>query len=71
MEFTKEVVVPAALSEILGRIFSFLFDNFPSRPSPGAWGAHRRRLERLLANIGSMVEEAEGRHITNQQLCWS
>jgi hypothetical protein len=67
MEFTKEVVVPAALSEILGRIFSFLFDNFPSRPSPGARGAHRR----LLANIGSMVEEAEGRHITNQQLCWS
>ncbi|TVU07755.1 hypothetical protein EJB05_41124, partial [Eragrostis curvula] len=67
MEFTKEVVVPAALSEILGRIFSFLFDSFP-RPSPGARDVHRRRLERLLGNIGSMVEEAEGRHITNQQL---
>ncbi|XP_062178993.1 disease resistance protein RGA2-like [Phragmites australis] len=67
MDFTKEVVVPAALSEILGRIFSFLFDNF-YRPAPGARDVHRRRLEQLLGNIGSMVEEAEGRHITNQQL---
>jgi len=67
MEFTKEVVVPAALSEILGRIFSFLFDTF-GRQAPGARDAHRRRLEQLLGNIGSMVEEAEGRHITNQQL---
>ncbi|TKW22870.1 hypothetical protein SEVIR_4G256400v4 [Setaria viridis] len=67
MDFTREVVVPAALSEILGRIFAFLFDSLP-RPSPGARELHRRRLERLLGNIGSMVEEAEGRHITNQQL---
>ncbi|XP_066371265.1 disease resistance protein RGA2-like [Miscanthus floridulus] len=67
MDFTREVVVPAALSEILGRIFAFLFDSFP-RPSPGDRELHRRRLERLLGNIGSMVEEAEGRHITNQQL---
>ncbi|PVH47278.1 hypothetical protein PAHAL_4G026700 [Panicum hallii] len=67
MEFTKEVVVPAALSEILSRIFSFLFDTF-GRQAPGARDAHRRRLEQLLGNIGSMVEEAEGRHITNQQL---
>ncbi|KAL6873865.1 hypothetical protein ACP4OV_013947 [Aristida adscensionis] len=69
MEFTKEVVVPVALSEILGRIFSFLFDMFP-RPAAAGGGrdAHRRRLERLLGNIGSMVEEAEGRHITNHQL---
>ncbi|KAJ1260694.1 hypothetical protein BS78_10G251900 [Paspalum vaginatum] len=68
MDFTREVVVPAALSEILGRIFAFLFDSFP-RPAPGASRElHRRRLERLLGNIGSMVEEAEGRHITNQQL---
>ncbi|PUZ59263.1 hypothetical protein GQ55_4G027000 [Panicum hallii var. hallii] len=67
MEFTKEVVVPAALSEILSRIFSFLFDTF-GRQAPGARDVHRRRLEQLLGNIGSMVEEAEGRHITNQQL---
>ncbi|CAN6176922.1 unnamed protein product [Urochloa humidicola] len=67
MDFTKEVVVPAALSEILSRIFSFLFDNL-ARPAPGARDAHRRRLEQLLGNIGSMVEEAEGRHITNHQL---
>jgi hypothetical protein len=67
MDFTREVVVPAALSEILGRIFAFLFDSLP-RPSRGARELHRRRLERLLGNIASMVEEAEGRHITNQQL---
>jgi hypothetical protein len=66
MELTKEVVVPAALSEILCRIFSFLFDIFPLRPSPGARDAHRRRLERLLGNIGSMVEEAKGRHIAHE-----
>ncbi|CAL4966593.1 unnamed protein product [Urochloa decumbens] len=68
MDFTKDVVVPAALSEILSRIFSFLFDNLATRPAPGARDAHRRRLEQLLGNIGSMVEEAEGRHITNHQL---
>jgi hypothetical protein len=68
MDFTREVVVPAALSEILGRIFGFLFDSFPRPSPPGARELHRQRLERLLGNIGSMVEEAEGRHITNQQL---
>lgn len=68
MDFTREVVVPAALSELLGRIFAFLLDSF-RRPEPaGARELHRWRLERLLGNIGSMVEEAEGRHITNQQL---
>ncbi|KAF8658871.1 hypothetical protein HU200_059369 [Digitaria exilis] len=67
MDFTKEIVVPAALSEMLGRIFAFLFDSF-QRPAPGARDHHRRRLEQLLGNIGSTVEEAEGRHITNQQL---
>ena len=68
MDFTREVVVPAALSEILGRIFAFLFDSIPRPPSPGARELHRQRLERLLGNIGSMVEVADGRHITNQQL---
>ncbi|CAL4966592.1 unnamed protein product [Urochloa decumbens] len=68
MDFTKDVVVPAALSEILSRIFSFLFDNLATRLAGGGRDAHRRRLEQLLGNIGSMVEEAEGRHITNHQL---
>ncbi|GJN01644.1 hypothetical protein PR202_ga18924 [Eleusine coracana subsp. coracana] len=68
MNFAREVVVPAALSEILGRIFSCLVDNFPRPSSAGARDAHRRRLERLLGNIGSVVEEAEGRHITNLHL---
>ncbi|CAL5040311.1 unnamed protein product [Urochloa decumbens] len=68
MDFTKDVVVPAALSEILSRIFSFLLDNLATRLAAGGRDAHRRRLEQLLRNIGSMVEEAEGRHITNHQL---
>ncbi|KAM0866842.1 hypothetical protein ACQ4PT_042384 [Festuca glaucescens] len=68
MDFAKEVVVPAALSEILGRVFSFLIDNFRLRPADGARDVHRQRLERLLWSIGAMVEEAEGRHITNHQL---
>lgn len=66
MEFAKEVVLPAALSELLGRLFTFLLESFP-RLAGGA-GAHRRRLERLLASISGMVEEAEGRHITNDHL---
>jgi hypothetical protein len=68
MDFAKEVVVPAALSEIIGRVFSFLIDNFRLRLAGGARDVHRQRLERLLRSIGAMVEEAEGRHITNHQL---
>uniref|UniRef100_J3MH93 NB-ARC domain-containing protein n=1 Tax=Oryza brachyantha TaxID=4533 RepID=J3MH93_ORYBR len=66
MDFTKEVVLPVALSEVFGRILSFLLDSF-SRPA-AARDVPRRRLERLLGNIGTTVEEAEGRHITNLQL---
>nr|XP_020147264.1 uncharacterized protein LOC109732517 [Aegilops tauschii subsp. strangulata] len=68
MDFAKEVVVQAALSEILGRIFSSLLDGLRLPTDGGARDAHRRRLERLLGSIGSMVEEAEGRHINNHQL---
>ncbi|XP_037467197.1 uncharacterized protein LOC119339151 [Triticum dicoccoides] len=68
MDFAKEVVAQAALSEILGRIFSSLLDGLRLPTDRGARDAHRRRLERLLGSIGSMVEEAEGRHINNHQL---
>jgi hypothetical protein len=64
MEFAKEVVLPAALSELLARLFSFALDNFPRLGGRGSGDAHRRRLERLLTSIGGTVEEAEGRHIT-------
>ncbi|EMS62717.1 Disease resistance protein RGA2 [Triticum urartu] len=66
MDFAKEVVLPAALSELLSRLFSFALGNFPRLTSRGE--AHRRRLERLLLTIGGTVEEAEGRHITNDHL---
>ncbi|XP_025813518.1 uncharacterized protein LOC112890865 [Panicum hallii] len=56
MEFTREVVVPAAPRSLDGYCHSCLIT------SAG------RRLERLLGNIGSLVEEAEGRHITNHHL---
>ena len=68
MDFAKEVVAQAALSEILGRIFSSLLDGLRLPTDRGARDAHRRRLERLVGSIGSMVEEAEGRHINNHQL---
>ncbi|PNT64139.1 hypothetical protein BRADI_4g24930v3 [Brachypodium distachyon] len=77
MDFINQVVVPAALSEILGRVFSFLADKFPLPAAAAAGGGgardvhHRRQLERLLGSIGSVVEEAEGRHITNHQLLCS
>ncbi|TVU11078.1 hypothetical protein EJB05_44641, partial [Eragrostis curvula] len=66
MEFTMEVVASAVVSEIVGRIFSCVIDNF--RGSCRARDAHRQRLEALLLDIGSKVEEAEGRHITNLRL---
>lgn len=68
MEFAKEVVLPAALSELLARLFSFALDNFPPLRGRRRVDAHRRRLERLLASIGGTVEEAEGRQITNDNL---
>uniref|UniRef100_A0ACD5VR96 Uncharacterized protein n=1 Tax=Avena sativa TaxID=4498 RepID=A0ACD5VR96_AVESA len=68
MEFAKEVVLPADLSELLARLFNFALDNFHRLGGTGRGDAHRRRLERLLASIGGTVEEAEGRHITNDHL---
>ncbi|KQK03101.1 hypothetical protein BRADI_2g05611v3 [Brachypodium distachyon] len=70
MEFARDVVLPAALSELLSRLFSLALTNFSwlATGNGGAEDAHRRRLERLLASIGSTVEEAEGRHITNDHL---
>ncbi|TVU11075.1 hypothetical protein EJB05_44638, partial [Eragrostis curvula] len=61
-----EVLASAVVSEIVGRIFSCVIDNF--RGSCRARDAHRQRLEALLLDIGSKVEEAEGRHITNLRL---
>uniref|UniRef100_A0A0E0LF65 NB-ARC domain-containing protein n=1 Tax=Oryza punctata TaxID=4537 RepID=A0A0E0LF65_ORYPU len=68
MNFTKEVVLPAALSEVFGRLFSFLIDSFSRPTAVGTRDVYRQRLEWMLGNISSMVEEAEGRHITNMQL---
>lgn len=68
MEFTREVVIPAALSVMFDRIFSFLIDNIPRPWSVGIQDAHQRQLELLLGIIGSVVEEADERNITNQNL---
>ncbi|TVU11079.1 hypothetical protein EJB05_44642, partial [Eragrostis curvula] len=67
MEFTTEVVASAVVSEIVGRIFSYVIDSFLSSRGH-ARDAHRQRLEALLLDIGCKVEEAEGRHITNIKL---
>ncbi|GJN01643.1 hypothetical protein PR202_ga18923 [Eleusine coracana subsp. coracana] len=67
-KFTREVVAPAAASVIMERIISFAIDNIPWPSWGGARDAHRQRLKALLRHIDSIVEEAEGRHITNLQL---
>lgn len=67
MELTAGVVSNAVASDIVGRIFSRVFDNFLSSRGH-ARDAHRQRLEWLLLDITSKVEEAEGRHITNLSL---
>ncbi|GJN01642.1 hypothetical protein PR202_ga18922 [Eleusine coracana subsp. coracana] len=64
MEFTRDIVVPAALSVIFERLLSSLVDHLPRPSSLDARAEDRRRLERL----SSVVEEAEGRHITNPHL---
>ncbi|KAK3141422.1 hypothetical protein QOZ80_4BG0333680 [Eleusine coracana subsp. coracana] len=68
MEFTRDIVIPAALSVIFERLLSSLVDHLPRPSSAGARSEHRRRLELLLHQISSVVEEAEGRHITNPHL---
>ncbi|TVU11246.1 hypothetical protein EJB05_44819, partial [Eragrostis curvula] len=67
MEFTVGVVSNAVASDIIGRIFSRVIDNFLSSRGR-ARDANRQRQEWLLLDMTSKVEEAEGRHITNLSL---
>ncbi|KAK1647039.1 hypothetical protein QYE76_064844 [Lolium multiflorum] len=58
-----EVLISAVAGDLVSRFISFLAQNF---------GTHtceeddRRRLERILLRMNTVVEEADGRHITNQ-----
>jgi hypothetical protein len=58
-----EVLISAVAGDLVSRFISFLAQNF---------GTHtceeddRRRLERILLRMNTVVEEADGRHITNK-----
>lgn len=58
-----EVLISAVAGDLVSRFISFLAQNY---------GTHRceeedrRRLERILLRMHMVVEEAEGRHITNR-----
>ncbi|KQJ99844.1 hypothetical protein BRADI_3g45550v3 [Brachypodium distachyon] len=57
----KDAIVGAIMGEAVNRSISFLVSKWRSP-------TEEERLRRLLLRVGSMVEEAEGRHITNQAM---
>ncbi|PNT64137.1 disease resistance protein RGA2 [Brachypodium distachyon] len=58
-----EVLISAVAGDLISRFISFLAQSYGSQTCEED---DRRRLERLLLRIQTVVEEAEGRHITNQ-----
>uniref|UniRef100_A0A0E0R4K1 Rx N-terminal domain-containing protein n=1 Tax=Oryza rufipogon TaxID=4529 RepID=A0A0E0R4K1_ORYRU len=58
-----EFLVSAVASDLIGRFISSLAQNYNNHTCKED---DRRRLERILLRMHSVVEEAERRHITNQ-----
>uniref|UniRef100_A0A0E0F2U5 Rx N-terminal domain-containing protein n=1 Tax=Oryza meridionalis TaxID=40149 RepID=A0A0E0F2U5_9ORYZ len=58
-----EFLVSAVASDLIGRFISSLTQNYNNHTCKED---DRRRLERILLRMHSVVEEAERRHITNQ-----
>jgi len=57
-----EAVTSAATSELINRALSFLIDKFTNRE---CIDEKLQRLQLLLLRVHTVVEEADGRHITN------
>lgn len=57
-----EVVVSAIIGELISRFISFLIKNNTNQACPEE---KLERLRHLLLRVHSVVEEAEGRYITN------
>ncbi|PUZ55002.1 hypothetical protein GQ55_5G177500 [Panicum hallii var. hallii] len=62
-----EPLLSAIMSDLLGRALSVLIQRY--RPSKAEETEHKlQRLRRVLLRVEATVEEAEGRHITNQAM---
>ncbi|CAL5090204.1 unnamed protein product [Urochloa decumbens] len=65
----EEVIISAIIGEILSRSVSFLIEVCSKRmESPPSEPESLESLSRLLLRIGAVVEDAEGRSITNQPM---
>ncbi|CAL4947715.1 unnamed protein product [Urochloa decumbens] len=62
-----ETFLSAVLSDLFSRSVSFVLDNYNRRRQKGA-KENLQRLRCVLLRIQAIVEEAEGRHITNQSM---
>ncbi|KAF0895885.1 hypothetical protein E2562_016608 [Oryza meyeriana var. granulata] len=62
-----EFLVSAVANDLISRFFSSLAQNYCNHTRKED---DRRRLERILLRMHSVVEEAEGRRITNQGMLW-
>ncbi|KAL6606543.1 hypothetical protein ACP70R_042196 [Stipagrostis hirtigluma subsp. patula] len=64
-----ETLYNALLGELVGRSISFLVSRYGSQPATAAAAVreeHLQRLRLLLLRTGTIVEEAEGRHVANR-----
>ncbi|CAL4974324.1 unnamed protein product [Urochloa decumbens] len=62
-----ETFLSAVLSDLFSRSVSFVLDNYNRRRQKGA-KENLQQLHCVLLRIQAIVEEAEGRHITNQSM---
>uniref|UniRef100_A0ACD5TEL7 Uncharacterized protein n=1 Tax=Avena sativa TaxID=4498 RepID=A0ACD5TEL7_AVESA len=58
-----EALIAAVLSDLVGRVISFVADKRRLQTTPEE---DLQRLRQLLLRISAIVEEAEGRHVANQ-----
>ncbi|CAL5075640.1 unnamed protein product [Urochloa decumbens] len=64
-----EIIVSAIIGEVLGRSMSFLIETCSKRMQPPPSEPESlESLSRLLLRVGAVVEDAEGRRITNQAM---
>uniref|UniRef100_A0A0E0E6Y5 NB-ARC domain-containing protein n=1 Tax=Oryza meridionalis TaxID=40149 RepID=A0A0E0E6Y5_9ORYZ len=68
-----ETLFSAIIGELTSRSFSFLIDRCSSKPSSPPMAVtfmeeKIQRLERMLLRLATAIEEAEGKHITNQPM---
>ncbi|KAL6606540.1 hypothetical protein ACP70R_042193 [Stipagrostis hirtigluma subsp. patula] len=64
-----EMLYNALLGELVGRSISFLVSKYGSQPATAAAAVreeHLQRLRLLLLRSGTILEEADGRHVANR-----